>query len=275
MNDVQSMHEHFDDNRDGYRWDDYRHEDTMRSRLPVYKRRYAFSVNIAMEWLKQCENPYIAVSGGKDSVCVVHLVQSAAKQLDRPLAPVMWHDSGYEWPGSRLVIERLARQGLIDKLHIARPSEDVLELKRQQARGEISAKQKDQAALFGPVDELVKKEGFDGVALGLRQEESRGRRMDGMIHGPIHRRKDGLLRCNPISRWTWEDVFACAASHCLPLHPIYSAPLYQLENRGRIRLSWWLSTDHWRHGEIKWVRSVYPKIYAEIIRLIPEVSQYA
>jgi hypothetical protein len=61
----------------------------------------------------------------------------------------------------------------------------------------------------------------------------------------------------------------------LPLHPIYSAPLLQLEDRGRIRLSWWLSTDNFRHGEVAWVRYNYPEVYAEIAKEIPEIHHYA
>lgn len=275
MSAIDALHDDPADQRPGYRWDDYHHEDRLRSRLPVYRRRYERGQAIVADWLSQCSAPYVAVSGGKDSVVVLHIVQTAARRHGRPLVPVMWHDSGYEWPGSRRVISRLQEMGLVDELHIARTEADVVELKRQQMAGEITAQQKDEVALFKPVRDMVEALQFDAVALGLRQEESRGRRLDGAVHGPIFRRKDGMLRCNPISEWTWQDVFACIAEHQLPLHPIYSAPLLQLENRGRIRLSWWLSTDHWRHGEIKWVRSVYPQIFAEIAKIMPEVSQYA
>lgn len=173
------------------------------------------------------------------------------------------------------MIERLAGMGLAPELHVATTDADIPELKRLQSAGKISAQQKDEIALFGPVRNLVDRQGFDAVALGLRKQESKGRKMDGVVHGPIYMRKDGMLRCNPISDWSWQDVFACIAEHHLPLHPIYSAPLLQMENRGRIRLSWWLSTDHWRHGEIKWVRTIYPQVYSEIARHVPEVSLYA
>ena len=79
------------------------------------------------------------------------------------------------------------------------------------------------------------------------------------------------MRCLPLLYWTWQDVYAYTALHSLPLHPIYSAPLLELEHRGRIRLSWWLSTDHWRHGEIAWVRDNYPDIYARLRQALPNV----
>lgn len=255
---------------DGHRWDDYRKEDLLHARLPVHKRRVAKAQGIAREWIRKCERPYIALSGGKDSVAMLHLIQGVAAA---PVS-VMWHDSGVEWPGVEQVIGRLQAMGLIEDLIIVRPDTDVFELKRRQARGEISAETKDRIALFRPIERTIEKYGFDGVAVGLRKGESRGRYLDRITHGPIHRRKGGLLRCTPLVDWEWQDVFAYIATHQLPLHPIYSAPLHNLEHRGRIRLSWWLSTDHYRHGELRWIRLVYPEIYQRIIEEAPEVAPY-
>lgn len=252
----------------GHIWDDYRPEDYLWARLPVFARRVRRAQDIVAEWLEQTKKPYIAVSGGKDSVAMCHLVQSVA---GRPL-PVMWHDSGVEWPETETALERLRSMGIISEFHIVRPDTDVLHLKRQQIAGAISAAQKDHIALFEPIQRFVASHGFDGVSLGLRMEEGKGRKLDGIKHGPVFRKKDGLLRCIPVYAWTWQDVYAYIAIHRLPLHPIYSAPLLQLEHRGRIRLSWWASTDHHRHCEIDWVRDNFPDIYHRLRSEIPEVT---
>lgn len=250
----------------GHTWDDYRPEDRLRARLPAFRRTVERSRALVQDWLAQCQSPYIACSGGKDSVAMLHLVQCAApKQI-----PVLWHDSGVEWPETEDVFARLQQRQLATKLLVVRPDVDVITLKRSQMNGEISAAQKDRLALHDPIKRAVTDAGFDGAGVGLRAEESHARTLDANTHGPIHRRRDGLLRCLPVLRWTWQDVFAYIALHSLPLHPIYSAPLLDLEHRGRIRLSWWLSTDHWRHGEIAWVRDNYPDIYARLRATLPD-----
>lgn len=76
---IDNIHNDLNDTRDGYRWDDYRPEDLLRAGMGTYRRRYRRSIAIACEWLDQCSAPYVAVSGGKDSVAVLHLVQGAAR----------------------------------------------------------------------------------------------------------------------------------------------------------------------------------------------------
>lgn len=271
---ISTLHDDLTDQRDGYRWDDYRKEDLLWSRQKAYRRKVTKSIGIIEDWLARCRRPYIAFSGGKDSVCVLALVQRFLLDSGNQPLVTLWHDSGVEWPGVPLIIDRLKKSLIIKEMLRITPHADVLGLKKMQAAGLISAAQKDNLALFGPVAEAVQAHNFDGAALGLRKEESKGRRLDGVIHGSIYENKHGFVRCTPISDWNYNDVFAFIASNRLPLHPIYSAPLLHLENRGRIRLSWWLSTDNYRHGEVSWVRHNYPQIYSAMVEVLPEVQHY-
>ena len=258
----------------GHIWDDYRAEDRLQARLPVHRSRIRTARRVVTEWLQRCERPYIAVSGGKDSVAMLHLVQSVAVPL-RGLLPVMWHDSGVEWPGVPEAFDRLRSAHLVDELVIVRPQADVLDLKRQQLAGEISAAKKDRLALFDPIRSAVEQHGFDGFAVGLRGEESAARLRDRRTHGMLYQQRAGLLRCTPLAYWTWSDVFAYIAAYQLPLHPIYSAPLLHRAHRGEIRLSWWASTDYHELGVVQWVRRAYPAIYARLVEALPEVSRLA
>lgn len=268
---IEGMHDNLKDAREGYRWDDYRHEDAIHALSPVFRRKVSQAEGFVEQWLERCDRPYIAFSGGKDSVATLGVVQSVAKRHGL-IVPVMWHNSGVEWPGVPLMIERMRSIGLIKDFYEVKTQADVPELKRMQARGEISAKQKDKIALFVPVDEFIKEYGFTGAAVGLRKEESKGRLLDGIVHGEVFEKKDGFIRCLPINNFSWRDVYAYIAEMQLPLHPIYSAPLNGLENRGRIRLSWWLSTDNHQHGEVDWIKRNYPQVYARIIKEIPSAA---
>lgn len=255
------------------RWDDYRPEDLVWARLVPHRSRVERAVDVTAAWLVACQRPYVAVSGGKDSVAMLAIVQDAAQRIGRPPIDVMWHDSGVEWPHVPEVFDRLRALGLVHTLHIVRPDEDVLELKRRQMAGELSAWKKDELALFGPLRRYAEAHRLDAMALGLRSGESAGRAVSRATHGLTYRRTGGMLVCTPIADWLWQDVFAFIAARRLPLHPIYSAPLLQLEHRGRIRLSWWASTDHHRHGELTWVRVNYPQIFARLCAALPGVGR--
>lgn len=254
------------------RWDDYRDEDLIWARLAGYRGRVRRAQQIVRTWLSQCRLPYISVSGGKDSVAMLQLIQSEAAAVGLELLPVLWHDSGAELPGVDEVFRRLEARGLIGELHVVHPDREVLDVKAAQVRGEISAAQKDEWLLFEPIRRHVSGR-FDAVALGLRSGEAAPRARSRAAHGLIYRTGDGLLRCTPLGDWSWRDVYAYIAVNELPLHPIYSAPLHHLEDRGRIRLSWWCSTDHHRHGELTWLKLVYPELYSRLLAAIPEARR--
>lgn len=254
------------------RWDDYRPIDYRHATSVRWRRRVDAAKVIIQQWLTRCQRPYVAVSGGKDSVCMSHLIAEVATATGHAIPPTMWHNSGVEWPETETVIRRLQENGTIKTLIIVTPEQDVLQLKREQVAGRLSRAQKDQQALFRPIAATVQAHGFDGVALGLRAEESRGRLMNRCTRGSLYGTRQGLWHCTPLAEWSWLDVFAYLATHRLPLHPIYSAPLYHLEHRGRIRLSWWASTDHHRHGQLQWMRLVFPEIYQRLRQAIPQIT---
>ena len=253
-------------------WDAYHPADLIRSRLRLFRERVGRSRAVVSRWLAECRRPYLSVSGGKDSVAMLHLAQGVARERGGRLLPVLWHDSGVEMPHVDEVFRRLRAAGLVDELHVVRPEEDALKLKRRQTLGELSAAAKDERLLFRPIRRYVAGR-FDGVALGLRTGEASPRARSRAAHGLVYRTVDGLLRCTPLGDWSWRDVYAYIALHRLPLHPVYSAPLHHLEHRGRIRLSWWCSTDHHRHGELTWLKLVYPELYARLVAAIPEAKR--
>lgn len=72
-------------------------------------------------------------------------------------------------------------------------------------------------------------QGFKGSYSGMRSEESRGRRWNRKMRGPLYQlTTDGTWMCLPIVDWTARDVFAAAVAWELPIHPHYRLALERL-----------------------------------------------
>lgn len=186
---------------------------------------------------------YVAFSGGKDSLVVLHL----ALQVEPNIA-VVFFDSGLEFPETHRYLEQLSDQFSL-QLHVvpARPSLlDIL-----QASGGWDHRARDQAVpnlhqalILGPATEAHAELG-PGELWGVRAEESRGRAAmyatalrqeisaQGFPAGPpqnqlrarfggVVRRKDGTTAFGPIWNWKTEDVWAYIARHRLPVNPVYA-----------------------------------------------------
>lgn len=259
--------------RPALRWDDYRPEDRLRARLSVFRRRVEQSRRIVADWLPQVERPYVSVSGGKDSVAMLHLIQDVARDHGRPLLPILWHDSGVEYSDIPEMFERLTSMGLVPELVVVRSPEDALDLERRFLNGEVTASAVDRRVMYGPFREVELSRGFDGFAMGLRRQESAGRRWNARCRGDTYRTTSGTLRCCPLGNWEWQDVYAYGCLHSLPLHPLYSAPLMGREHRGMIRISWWSDTDH--EGSFTWLRTYYPDLWERLTAAVPQVRGYA
>jgi len=72
------------------------------------------------------------------------------------------------------------------------------------------------------LEERLALDEVDGVALGIRAEESYGRCMNFRVRGPLYLHSSGRWVCTPIASWTAEEVVGFVLAHdCLPLNPVY------------------------------------------------------
>jgi 3'-phosphoadenosine 5'-phosphosulfate sulfotransferase (PAPS reductase)/FAD synthetase len=189
------------------------------------------------------------VSGGKDSVAMLHLVL----QHCRPA--VIFNDSGLETPEARPIVEGLCQRFGLD-LHVAQG--DAVELA---AAGEDTNK-----AIFGPVTKTLREIGAALEFVGLRSAESKRRRMVIGRLGPIYASKRfGCLIAWPMRQWTAADVFAYLDEHDLPMHPAYARA--SDEQRDSVRVSWAYDPDRERHGEAEFTRRTYPELYRKLKEL--------
>lgn len=60
-----------------------------------------------------------------------------------------------------------------------------------------------------------------GYFIGLRAEESRGRRITLKMQGEVYRKQDGLWRISPLAWWREQDIAAYVIAHDLPMLNTY------------------------------------------------------
>jgi 3'-phosphoadenosine 5'-phosphosulfate sulfotransferase (PAPS reductase)/FAD synthetase len=101
--------------------------------------------------------------------------------------------------------------------------------------------------------------------VGLREAESKIRRILIRKYGPIHNSKRwGRFVAWPMRRWTAEDSLAYIDEHNLPLHPAYLR--VKFAERQKIRVSW-LYDDQWAADDsAELCRRYYPRVYAKLKR---------
>lgn len=130
-----------------------------------------------------------------------------------------------------------------------------------------------QSTVWGPIRRLIAAHGFDGVALGLRGEESYGRRMNARTRGATYQyKRDGLWACQPIWDWSYDDVWAFIVTAGLPYCGVYDR-LWDAPEVDQ-RLSYWAGETKRRHGRYAWLRRNYPELFNRLAARIPEVRNY-
>lgn len=107
--------------------------------------------------------------------------------------------------------------------------------------------------------------------IGLREEESRARRIAGQVFGDVHPYADGKRwRATPLRHWTYQDVWAYTALHNLP-----SLASYESQSRRYSRTSavTWIHAHGgvrgMEYGRIHRLREQAPEYYARLIEKAP------
>lgn len=193
-----------------------RRGDVLRYRLPSFQARIARTRNIVACGLEAMAKPYVAVSGGKDSLIVLSLVAA-----QRPGVTAIWTDDELEHDEQMdyipTVCEALGAQLIVKtgtQVHgnWFRSWTDE-PFWREPLPGTVVTRES--------IRVLAPRWGYDGVFLGLRQEEACRRRVHLRVRGPLYRGDAGLWQCNPLSSWTVEDVWAMIAGMELAYNPVY------------------------------------------------------
>lgn len=233
------------------------------AKMERYKAKAEQTHKVIGEMLNAVKSPYIAFSCGKDSSVLADMVLS-----HRPDVPLRFISSGE----TRLihnvetVIDYFREKygAVIDEINIDRVFSEAwkgatFDEQRKAGRRDI---------------QNIDNSGYDGVFMGLRKQESRGRQIslnyrktDGLPEYS-YKYKRGFVRFCPLADWRVEDVGAYIVTHDIPTLDWYAA--YGFEGRTTARLT----GDAVRQNTLFYLQYRNPEGYAAITRRFPELKIY-
>jgi len=222
-----------------------------------YARSHQFSAHVAAakqrirEWTRQHKRCYAAVSWGKDSLVLAHLLWLISR--DVPLVHLQPSNANPETdlvsdayfrrhPGQRYVVVP------VDYTHIDRRRVSSVELDRLTDREWYRAWRG------------VSKQWGPHYLIGIRAEESRVRRLRFHRWGAA-----STFACAPIVDWSCDDVFAYLALYELPVHPAYAYLGSGRWRRERIRVAEIGDTCGSGGGRREWESEYYGDLLRRMI----------
>lgn len=188
------------------------------------------------------------------------------------MVPAVYFDAACAFPETYALLDRLEAAGRPIIRWPCRPFLDILD-----AAGGPNAPGVEEATMRGtvyePIKSLLAARGYDGVFLGLRREESNGRRV--LVHARgllFENKRDGILECLPVGWWSYADVWAFIASQGLDYNRAYDKQ-GDLPLRNR-RISYWAGESERQNGRWVWLRETYPELWAQFTSRFPEVARF-
>jgi sulfate adenylyltransferase subunit 2 len=194
------------------------------------------AIYILREVAGQFEKPALLFSGGKDSICLVHLALKAFRPGKFPF-PLVHVDTGHNFPEALKYRDDLAKQ--INEKLIVRKVEDTIKAKNlQDAKGKYPSRNALQTyTLLDVIEEFE----FDACIGGARRDEEKARAKErifsvrdefgqwdpkkqrpelwNIYNGKINKGEN--VRVFPISNWTELDVWNYIKREKIELPNIY------------------------------------------------------
>lgn len=208
----------------------------------------------------------ISVSGGKDSLVTWHLVRTVD-----PSAPAAWFDSGAELTGTEAYV-----RDVLGATRIA-PVRDLPDMCRYAGWWGYRTPTDPTATfdvletlIYEPSARVLAETGCTVMAIGLRGEESVGRRWSARRRGALYfSEADGVWHCCPLASWSTADVWAYIASRDLPYHWAYDAMAAQGMPRREQRIGTVLGGKTASFGSIARTKRIDPTLYNRLAAEFP------
>ena len=196
----------------------------------------AEAIYILREVAGQFDRPALLFSGGKDSICLVHLALKAFRPGKFPF-PLVHIDTGHNFPEALDFRDQLAAE-IGEKLIVRKVEDTIAKNKLQDARGKFPSRN---ALQTNTLLETIEEFEFDACIGGARRDEEKARAKErvfsvrdefgqwdpklqrpelwSIYNGKIHKGEN--VRVFPISNWTELDVWNYIQRENIQLPEIY------------------------------------------------------
>lgn len=239
----------------------------------LHKSRVLEAERIIRQAMAVIDKPVIAWSGGKESTILAHIV--CVKMGLR--VPVMSLFTDLEPPGTRAYMDACVKAWDLDMEYVEPPVSFWQYLVDHAHEIDIHSAVTTGHTHVGKIwDETMERwwqqSGYTGMLWGLRDEESRARKINTKRRGVLYQNTDGRWKCAPFSSWEGRDVYAYCAAHGVDLHPLYRCIRYNAKDPSRVRKAMWIPGSHGAMGAMIWLRTYYPSLYMQLVQVYPEAA---
>lgn len=242
----------------------------VRAKFQVYKDKKRKSIDLCCELFEKHHNPYLALSGGKDSVAMSFIVDEAARACGKSFR--LWsHLSDASFPGTIETCRAVADM-------VRRPL-DVFE-SEQSAFSTVTSDKRQSFGKRGVFFDSVREYAADRdlCFVGVRAYESKRRMQAAKVHGRVFYSKDmgDVTVCHPLLWFKLEDVAAVLYEYDAPIHPIYRKAQIGTSHNSMnedmfIRLGYITSKDLLNKGTAVFLKVNYPDIFNKLSDVWPEI----
>ena len=118
----------------------------------------------------------------------------------------------------------------------------------------------------------IQSAGYDGYFYGLRADESSKRRKLRSIRGHYFQIKSGLWVCQPITNFTYEDVWAYIVSEDIPYNALYDLMWDRPECQQRV--ADYALVKEANNGTVAYLKMTHPELFNHIVSKTNEFREY-
>lgn len=220
----------------------------LRSRMASYKRAVSRAEQIVKDGLEVCPTAFVACSFGKDSAVILDIVRKIKPDIEARF--VRWSESSLLYDFDRVISEWESLGVKITQIHLERATLDDKVSDRWEKMAQIAP--------------------AGGSFVGLRAQESKGRRITLAKSGVIYQNIKGFWRICPLAWMQTEDIAAYIYEHNLPTLSVYDEEGFQERTASRVPRNDYLI----RQEMLNKLAMRDPVAFARLKAIYPEVSEY-